>query len=202
MAFLATRFTPRHRNLGRRRRRVRAEAFAPDLATVPFLADNLEPEPVCVAYWRRIWVAASAAPQQTATCVLRRLNTEICPAKGPVAVGAGALSVVAVRRPRQPRWRWSWCPVPCATYRLPRSFVGRFRRQRPGLLLVPAPADPFAAVARAAPGVAGGSRGTGRRGRVCRAGRQRRTASVASPRVLEGAGRCGLQIGRAHVRTP
>ena len=29
-----------------------------------------------------------------------------------VATGAGALSVVAVRRPRQPRWRWSWCPVP------------------------------------------------------------------------------------------
>src|ERR1017187_1374049 len=102
MAFLATRFTPRHRNLGRRRRRVRAEAFAPDLATVPFLADNLEPEPVCVAYWRRIWVAASAAPQQTATCVLRRLNTEICPAKGPVAVGAGALSVIAVRLPGSP----------------------------------------------------------------------------------------------------
>src|ERR1039458_2075663 len=76
-AFLATRFTPRHRNLGRRRRGVRAKAFAPDLATVPFLADNLEPEPVCVAYWRRIWVAASAAPQQTATCVLRRLNTEM-----------------------------------------------------------------------------------------------------------------------------
>src|ERR1017187_6549516 len=97
MAFLATRFPSRHRNLGRRRRGVRAKAFAPDLATVPFLADNLEPEPVCVAYWRRIWVAASAAPQQTATCVLRRLNTEICPVKGPVAVGAGVLSLVAVR---------------------------------------------------------------------------------------------------------
>src|ERR1019366_6851071 len=102
MAFLATRFTPRHRNLGRRRRWVRAKAFAPDLATVPFLADNLEPEPVCVAYWRRIWVAASAAPQQTATCVLRRLNTEICPVKGPVAVGAGVLSLVAVRLPGSP----------------------------------------------------------------------------------------------------
>src|ERR1017187_513815 len=102
MAFLATRFPSRHRNLGRRRRGVRAKAFAPDLATVPFLADNLEPEPVCVAYWRRIWVAASAAPQQTATCVLRRLNTEICPAKGPVAVGAGVLSLVAVRLPGSP----------------------------------------------------------------------------------------------------
>ena len=99
MAFLATRFTPRHRNLGRRRRRVRAEEFAPDLATDPFLADNMEPEPVCVAYWRRIWVAAPAAPQQTATCVLRRLNTEICPAKGPVAVGAGVLSLVGARLP-------------------------------------------------------------------------------------------------------
>src|ERR1035441_9236200 len=114
MAFLATRFTPRHRNLGRRRRRVRAKAFAPDLATVPFLADNLEPEPVCVAYWRRIWVAASAAPQQTAPCVRRRLNTEICPAKGPVAVGAGVLSLVAVRLPRQPSWRGpdGWCRAP------------------------------------------------------------------------------------------
>ena len=40
--------------------------------------------------------------QQTATCVLRRLNTEICPAKGPVAVDAGALSLIAFRRPRQP----------------------------------------------------------------------------------------------------
>ena len=28
--------------------------------------------------------------------------------------------------------------MPCATYRLPRSFVGRFRRQRRGLLLLPA----------------------------------------------------------------
>src|ERR1017187_1695386 len=102
MAFLATRFPSRHRNLGRRRRGVRAKAFAADLATVPFLADNPEPEPVCVAYWRRIWVAASAAPQQTATCVLRRLNTEICPAKGPVAVGAGVLSLVAVRLPGSP----------------------------------------------------------------------------------------------------
>jgi hypothetical protein len=109
VAFLAARSPPQHRKLGRRRRRVRAEVFAPDLATVPFLADNLEPEPVCVAYWRRIWVAASAAPQQTATCVLRRLNTEICPAKGPVAVGAGVLSLIAFRRPRQPSWRWSWC---------------------------------------------------------------------------------------------
>src|ERR1017187_191458 len=96
MAFLATRFTPRHRNLGRRRRRVRAEAFAPDLATVPFLADNLEPEPVCVAYWRRIWVAAPAAPQQTATCVLRRLNTETFPARGRVAEGPGVSSLVVV----------------------------------------------------------------------------------------------------------
>jgi hypothetical protein len=87
MALLATWFTPRHRNLGRRRRRVRAEAFAADLATVPLLAGNLEPEPVCVAHWRRIWVAASAAPQQTATCVLQRINTDMCPAKGPVAVG-------------------------------------------------------------------------------------------------------------------
>src|ERR1017187_8398789 len=65
-----------------------SQGVCPDLATVPFLTDNLEPEPVCVAYWRRIWVAASAAPQQTATCVLRRLNTEICPAKGPFAVRA------------------------------------------------------------------------------------------------------------------
>src|ERR1019366_2299646 len=32
----------------------------------------------------------------------------------------------------------SWWLVPCATYRLPRSFAGRFRRQRRGLLLVPA----------------------------------------------------------------
>src|ERR1035437_7860432 len=53
-----------------------------------FLADDLEAEPVCVAQWHLIWLAASAAPQQTATCVLRRLNTEICPAKGPVAVRA------------------------------------------------------------------------------------------------------------------
>src|ERR1017187_8747486 len=79
-----------------------SQGVCPDLATVPFLTDNLEPEPVCVAYWRRIWVAASAAPQQTATCVLRRLNTEICPAKGPVAVGAGVLSLVAVRIPGSP----------------------------------------------------------------------------------------------------
>src|ERR1035437_3287719 len=35
---------------------------------------------------------------------------------------AGALFVVAVRRPRQ-RWRrWSWCPVPCAGDRLQRGF--------------------------------------------------------------------------------
>src|ERR1035437_432697 len=54
MAFLATRFTPRHRNLGRRRRRVRAEAFAADLATVPFPVNNLEAEPVCAAHWHRI----------------------------------------------------------------------------------------------------------------------------------------------------
>src|ERR1039458_4545935 len=32
----------------------------------------------------------------------------------------------------------SWWLVPCATYRLPRSFAGRFRRQRRGLLPVPA----------------------------------------------------------------
>src|ERR1039458_8112332 len=32
----------------------------------------------------------------------------------------------------------SWWLVPCVTYRLPRSFVGRFRRQRRVLLLVPA----------------------------------------------------------------
>src|SRR5450756_2286625 len=88
MAFLATRFTPQHRKLGRRRRRVRAEVFAADLATVLFLADNLEPEPVCVTYWRRIWVAASAAPQQT---VLRRLNTKHPPGKGPFAVRAAPM---------------------------------------------------------------------------------------------------------------
>src|ERR1035437_2496762 len=52
--------------------------------------------------------------QQTATCVLRRLNTEICPAKGPVAVDAGALSLIAFRRPRQPSWRGpdGWCRAP------------------------------------------------------------------------------------------
>ena len=44
--------------------------------------------------------------QQT---VLRRLNTKHPPGKGPFAVGAGALSVVAVRRARQPWGRWSWC---------------------------------------------------------------------------------------------
>jgi hypothetical protein len=84
------------------------------LATVPFLADNLEPEPVCVAYWRRIWVVASAAPQQTATCVLRRLNTEICPAKGPVAVGAGVSLLGCRPSPRQPSWRGpdGWCRAP------------------------------------------------------------------------------------------
>ena len=36
--------------------------FAADLAAVPFLADNLEAEPVCVAQWHLIWLAASAAP--------------------------------------------------------------------------------------------------------------------------------------------
>src|ERR1039458_3572255 len=102
MAFLATRLPLGTGSWGGEDAEFEPRRFAADLATVPFLADNLEPEPVCVAYWRRIWVAASAAPQQTATCVLRRLNTEICPAKGPVAVGAGVLSLVAVRLPGSP----------------------------------------------------------------------------------------------------
>jgi hypothetical protein len=102
MAFLATRLPLGTGSWGGEDAEFEPRRFAADLATVPFLADNLEPEPVCVAYWRRIWVAASAAPQQTATCVLRRLDTEICPAKGPVAVGAGVLSLVAVRLPGSP----------------------------------------------------------------------------------------------------
>ena len=38
-----------------------------------------------------------------------------------VAAGAGALSLVAFRRPRQPWRQWS-CPVPCAGDRLQRGF--------------------------------------------------------------------------------
>src|ERR1039458_6624014 len=105
MAFLATRLPLGTGSWGGEDAEFEPRRFAADLATVPFLADNLEPEPVCVAYWRRIWVVASAAPQQTATCVLRRLNTEICPAKGPVAVGAGVSLLGCRPSPRQPSWR-------------------------------------------------------------------------------------------------
>src|ERR1017187_2198169 len=49
-----------------------------------------------------------------------------CPPSSPAAL----LAVVVVSG--------SWWLVPCVTYRLPRSFVGRFRRQRRVLLLVPA----------------------------------------------------------------
>ena len=46
--------------------------------------------------------------------------------------------------------------MPCATYRLPRSFAGRFRRQRRGLLLLPAlPAGRGKFLRRASPSWAG-----------------------------------------------
>ena len=52
--------------------------------------------------------------QQTATCVLRRLNTKHPPGKGPVAVGAGVLSLVAVRLPGSPLGGGpdGWCRAP------------------------------------------------------------------------------------------
>src|ERR1035441_2587685 len=81
-----------------------------------------------------IWLAASAAPstdcppaaqhetpsRQGSLCCRCRCSLRGCRPSRLAAVGA----VVLV-------------PVPCTTYRLPRSFAGCFRRWRRGLLLVP-----------------------------------------------------------------
>ena len=84
--------------------------FAADLAAVPFLADNLEAEPVCVARCRRIWFAESAAPptdcnlcapaaqhgnlsRQGSGCCRCRCSLLDCLPSPPAAL----------------LWRWSWC---------------------------------------------------------------------------------------------
>src|ERR1035437_6258855 len=80
-----------------------------------------------------------------------------------VAAGAGALSLVAFRRPRQPWRQWS-CPVPCAGDRLQRGFrvlggnstvFQRFPVRTAGRCH----ASRLRGPARARPGVAGGGRG-------------------------------------------
>src|ERR1035437_14332 len=102
MAFLATRLPLGTGSWGGEDAEFEPRRFAADLATVPFLADTWKQSPSVSPAVAAFGSLHRWLHQQTAVYVLRRLNTEMCPAKGPVAVGAGVLSLVAVRLPGSP----------------------------------------------------------------------------------------------------
>src|ERR1035437_2642515 len=269
MAFLATRLPLGTGSWGGEDAEFEPRRFAADLATVPFLADTWKQSPSVSPAVAAFGSLHRWLHQQTAVYVLRRLNTEMCPAKGPVAVGAGVLSLVAVRLPgsplgggpdgwcraprtacravssgafaasggvsclfrrgqeawgsfcagpRRPSWAvrglaapavaWLWCstglpfpalPLNSPTHRTrsqPRQHRQRASRSLPQKNKHPeTPADPLPPLpvpcreSSVVPVAPAGS------DRACRDGPQHRTASAACPRVLEGAGRCGLRRG-------